>query len=320
MIRSKLAAGPVPRSTAVPRYATHMAQPGDVAEVTISGATPHKLTINWSQYTGEDFVRYDVRTSSAAGVTATSPLLASFESSEMTSVTDSGLIAYTTHYYRVFVVDTADAVSTGVEASARTSALYYPHTDTVDSANVNFVAAGRWAVVPNSPGEGDAYSGSYHWSDSPGGNYDPSTNSALTLTINLGTATMPALTYWDRYSFQSQVGLRLYRSLAGRSSWSQAGFVTGSQTTWARKQIDLTQWAGYGEVRVRFRSVSDAATESDGWHLDDFSVTEPETPSLPYPFVEDFEDSEGPGRQLAHLPMGNDLGGHDGLSSITDSD
>ena len=293
------------------------AQPGDVTDLSVSGTTPHRLTLSWTAYAGEDFVRYEVRKGAVAGVTVSDELVASITTSETTTLTDSNLVAYMSGYYRVFVIDTAEAASAGVEISTRTAALYYPHVNTVDSsADLAFAPAGRWAVVENSPGEGDANTGTYHWSDSPGGNYDPSTNAALTMTINLGTSLMPVLTYWDRYAFESQVDFGYIEVSLDGSTWEQAGFVTGSQTTWQKKELDLTQWAGYGEVRVRFRSTSGSSVESDGWHLDDFSIDEPATTSLPYPFVENFE--EGAGNWLTSR-WGITSNGHSLPNTITDS-
>jgi hypothetical protein len=65
--------------------------------------------------------------------------------------------------------------------------------------------------------------------------------------------------------------------------------VTGSQTTWAERRIDLTQWAGYDGIRIRFRMAANGTVESDGWHLDSFAIGETPQSSLPYPFAEDFE-------------------------------
>lgn len=63
------------------------------------------LLLSWSQNSDRDFARYELRRALAAGVSASSPLLASISASEATSYLDSGLTENTDYYYRVFVVD-----------------------------------------------------------------------------------------------------------------------------------------------------------------------------------------------------------------------
>jgi len=288
--------------------------PGDVTGLSAAANSPHAITLTWNAYGGADFLRYEVRRRTTAGVTRTDALV---DTLSATSVTDSGLVAYTTYYYRVFVVDTTDAASVGVETSARTKSLSYPHSDPVDSVNLNFSAGGAWSIVKNGTGDEDAYTGEWHWSDSPGGNYAPNTNASLTMTVNLGTAIMPVLTYWERYSFEPNADYGFIEISLDGTTWTQAGFVTGSQTVWTRKQIDLTQWAGYSEVRIRFRVQSNSATESDGWHIDDLTIAETPTPSLPYPFVDTFE-SDSTNSWLASS-WSLTTGGHTAPNAITDS-
>ncbi|HQK22512.1 MAG TPA: hypothetical protein PLM66_06430, partial [Candidatus Latescibacteria bacterium] len=268
---------------------TSRAAPGSVTNLTATATGTNEITLSWTPYSGNDFARYEIRRGTAAGVTTASPLVDTLSAKTASSFADRTVLPYTTYYYKVFVIDTAGVAGSSAEPSARTLALSYPFADTVAAANVNFVPTGTWAIVANSPGEGDAYSGSWHWSDSPGGNYAPNSSGTLTLAIRLGTATMPALTYRERYAFETNVDYGHVEVSADGTNWYAVASVTGSQTTWAERRIDLTQWAGYDGIRIRFRIAASSSVESDGWHLDSFSINETPLTSMPYPLREDFE-------------------------------
>ena len=265
--------------------------PGEVTGLTATAVTPHSIELRWTPYSGGDFASYEIRRGQAAGVTRSSTLVDSSSSIATSSFTDSNLVAYTTYYYRIFVVDTSDTASTGVETSARTMALYYPHDDPVDSVNINFTAGGTWAIVPNSPGEGDAFTGQWHWSDSPAATYAPNASSSLTLTVNLGTATIPVLSFWQHYSFEPNLDWGFVEvSTDGGTNWTMECFVTGSSASWRQEKIDLSPYRGNPQVMIRFRLQSNSANQSDGWHLDDFEIADV-VRQFPYPFADNFDDT-----------------------------
>jgi hypothetical protein len=305
-------------TTVLGTMVTTSAAPGEVTDLTVSYQAPHAIALSWTSYDSADFKRYEVRRSSSAGVSTADQLVSSITSSETTSATDPDLVAYSVYHYRVFVVDTNEVYSAGVELSARTSASYFPFNDMVDGTdNSNFSLTESWAITENSPGDGDAHTGSYHWSDSPAGNYAPSSSSTMMFTVNLGTATMPVLRFWERYAFQTNVDFGFVEVSRNGTSWEQVSFVTGSQTIWKEKRIDLTQWTGYGEIRIRFRMAANTSTESDGWHIDDVTVTETPKPTLPFPFVETFEDTT---RNWIASSWEVYPDGHESTNRITDSD
>jgi len=264
------------------------AQPGQVSGLAVSVSTPYSKTLTWTAYDSSDFAAYKISMRKTSAATYDSVGALDVQTTDSYAIT--GLTPYTAYDISVAVIDTGGAEGLAVELiNQRTPALYFPHADSVTASNINFTPSGTWTVVENGPGEGDAYTGTYHWSDSPGGNYAPSMDQSLTMTIDLGTAIMPVLTFYERYSYQTNVDYGYVEISTNGSSWSRVAFNTGSQTVWARKEIDLTQWAGSAEVRIKFRSTSNASTESDGWRLDDFAVTELAPKTLPYPFVDDFE-------------------------------
>ncbi|MBK8230358.1 MAG: fibronectin type III domain-containing protein [Candidatus Eisenbacteria bacterium] len=63
------------------------------------------VLLNWSRNSERDFARYELRRSTNAGVSPTSPLLTSASQAEATSFLDTGLTENTEYFYRVFVVD-----------------------------------------------------------------------------------------------------------------------------------------------------------------------------------------------------------------------
>jgi hypothetical protein len=297
---------------------TSSAQPLDVTDFSVASTTPHSITLSWASYDSADFRRYEVRRSMIAGVTTTDHLASSITSSETTTTTDPGLVAYSMYYYRIFVVDTNDVYSPGIEVPARTSTLEFPHSEMVDdTVNTDLAITGTWAIVENSPGDGDAHTGSHHWSDSPDGNYAPSASSIMMFTIDLGIATMPVLRFWERYAFETNADFAFVEISRDGSTWEQVSFVTGSQTVWKERRIDLTQWTGYGEIRVRFRMAANASTESDGWHIDDITVIETPKPALSFPFLETYEDTV---RNWIASSWEVVAGGHESDNRITDSE
>ena len=267
------------------------AGPGDVTGFTAEATTPHSITLTWTPYDSGDFARYEIRRAAAPGVTQASTLVDSISSRADSTFTDSDLIAYHTYYYRVFVVDTAGVVSAGVETSARTFPLGYPHDDTVDSTGLNFVAGGAWAIVEDGAGEGNAHTGPYHWSDSPAGTYAPNTSASLTMAVDLSSAASPVLRFWERYSFEIDGDWGFVEvSIDGGATRTQEYFVTGNRPDWKQEQIDLSPYRLTPAVMIRFRLQSNGSYESEGWHVDDFEIVDLDC-ALAFPFFDDLDDS-----------------------------
>ncbi len=296
-----------------------LAAPVDVTDFQATATTPHSISLTWTAYDSADFARYEVRRDRSPGVTRDDSLVDTLTSSTTTTLADSGLTAHSTYYYKILVIDTTDTASVGLETNARTLSLYYPHTNDVDSVNAELTVNAPWALVRDGDyaAQDTAYTGDWHWTDSPGSSYPPSMDASLTMTVNLGTAIMPVLTYWERYSFQTNVDYGYIEVSINGSSWTRIAFVTGSQTVWAQRRLDLTQWAGYGEVRIRFRSMSNGSTEADGWHIDDITIDETDTPIVPYPLVDTFEQGNVDNWFASSWSL--TTGGHTAPNAITDS-
>ena len=148
------------------------AQPGQVSGLAVSVSTPYSKTLTWTAYDSSDFAAYKISMRKTSAATYDSVGALDVQTTDSYAIT--GLTPYTAYDISVAVIDTGGAEGLAVELiNQRTPALYFPHADSVTASNINFTPSGTWTVVENGPGEGDAYTGTYHWSDSPGGNYAP---------------------------------------------------------------------------------------------------------------------------------------------------
>jgi hypothetical protein len=163
----------------------------------------------------------------------------------------------------------------------------YPFFDDMESGDSNWEWCSPWGLA--APG----YSGSYSWQDSPGGTtYENNVNNALTLSIDLSTATMPVLSFWQRHSLQANKDWGLIEvSTDLGNNWTKIYFVTGQDLTWKEENVDLTPYAG-GVLYIRFLLQTDGDLRYDGWYIDDVSIAET-TATISYPFFDDMESGEG---------------------------
>ncbi|MDZ7262658.1 MAG: S8 family serine peptidase, partial [candidate division KSB1 bacterium] len=132
---------------------------------------------------------------------------------------------------------------------------------------------GFWEVV----GEGwglDAsarYSGDYSVNESPGGNYPPNTNTALTMKsgLDLSSTSYAALFFWTRYLLQYNKAFGYVEvSVDSGKTWKQLGDpIARLQSQWVQKGLSLQDYVGHTDVRLRFRLVSDATAlpNFDDW-------------------------------------------------------
>jgi hypothetical protein len=306
-----------------------LAQPVSVVGVSIDAPSPHDLALTWTPYDSADFSRYTLKWQVAGSGEWTTDTLTSQAAS---SYSLSGLTTFTQYEFSILVVDTADVAGAETIVGTRTLPLAYPFVSTVDFTDLDFTTSGTWAIISDGPGEGNAHTGTYHWTDSPEGDYLPSVTSSISTTIDLSTADAPMLTWWQRYSLYPNDDWGYVEVSLNGSSWTREYFVTGSaQTTWRQERLDLTPYRGNPEVRIRFLFVSNSSNQSDGWHLDDFTI-EDAIHEFPYPFAESFDDSSsadnwltsswelvGDGRSPPYQMHDSPVGGYglDAWSSLT---
>ena len=161
----------------------------------------------------------------------------------------------------------------------------FPFTEGFESGFSRWFVENPWGLTGDNP-----HGGTYAITESPSGTYSDNTSSSLLLRMNLSSAQMPVLTFWTRYSMESNGDYGRVEVSTG-SGWTIAGYWTGGQSTWKQVRVDLTPWTGSSDVAIRWRFTSNSSTISDGWYLDDLSIAETTTPTLSYPFLESFDDS-----------------------------
>ncbi len=67
-------------------------------------------------------------------------------------------------------------------------------------------------------------------------------------------------------------------------------FITGSSLGWTESKLDITEYAGYDNLMIRFRVITDGSVQNDGWYIDDVTINEA-TATIPYPFADAMNDS-----------------------------
>lgn len=164
----------------------------------------------------------------------------------------------------------------------------YPFFDDLESGIAPWFYGSPWGLTALSAEE--SYNGlsSTVWTDSPQGSYRTDEDSSLQITIDLGTARMPVLTFWHRYSFQTNQDWGYVEVRESGGSWTRLYALTGAAASWLDERVDLTGYAGK-KVDIRFRLVSDGATQNDGWYIDDIRVGETQYAAIPYPFADDMD-------------------------------
>ena len=179
--------------------------------------------------------------------------------------------------------------------------------------------SGQWTL--NSPwiiSDENSHSPDNCLTDSPGGiAYDSDVNiSATSTSIDLSTATIPVLTFWHQHHLETDLDfgyVEVSKDLG--ASWQTVYYVTGLNTEWVEEKVDLTEYAYYSDIRIRFRLQSNATNNFDGWYIDDICIGE-STCTIPYPFFDDMESGDG---NWLTSSWDLDSPGHSGTTSMTDS-
>ncbi len=254
--------------------------PGDITE--------HSITLNWSQSPDSDFAYYRVYRSYYEDMRDRVEL-ATITEQETTTYTDSDLIyAGTWYYYQVYVVDTEGLWGESSNIRGAKTVLgavvhSLPFTDGMEEDT--------WANdLPWGLTDVASHSGTYCWTDSPVGRYENNTSRSLQTILDLTGSNRPLLSFWHRYNLEENKDFGFVEvSTDGQKTWASRFFVTGYEgPTWFKEEIDLSVYAGTAELYVRFRIVSDASGNRDGWYIDDVEVSE-NSATIAFPFFDDME-------------------------------
>ncbi len=68
--------------------------------------------------------------------------------------------------------------------------------------------------------------------------------------------------------------------------------IWSASPIWTKDRVDLTEYAGNSDLRIRFRIVADGSGVFDGWYIDDVSVAETTNLPIAYPFFDNLEGSD----------------------------
>ena len=266
--------------------------PNDVSLNNATNITSNSATITWSRYNGSDFKAYEVRRAEWDGVTWGSQLIARITSPDDTVFVDSSLNANVNYHYRVFVVDTTDMKSVGSNEISFTTPWVttfqsYPYSEDFESGfPTGWVADSGWGLV-----YGVSHSGNASITESPYGNYPSSSDRSIYFGIDLSSAVMPVLTFYERTDFGNEYDQGIVEIRGAGQTWYRL-YTEYRSHGWQKVAIDLSPYAGLSQVYIRFRFTSDSNdTTGNGWFIDDVSVGETNIPEVSYPFYDDVEDT-----------------------------
>ncbi|MBN1669824.1 MAG: immune inhibitor A [Kiritimatiellae bacterium] len=258
--------------------------PETVNAPVLSDVESHAMRLTWLANTNVLFSHYAVFRSTAAGVGINSTLVTNISEQSTTTCVDSGLALNTVYYYRVYAVSPYGTYSAdGTESNARTLNNPSPFADGFEAGLDAWNITGGWTVITDS-----VHQGTFAMTDSPGTTYSNSMSMYFETAVDLTGTTWPVLAFWDRYELAAGDWARVQISTDGVGYWGYYG-VSGTQTDWQRKQIDLSAWRSQSNLRIRFLFTSDGGTTADGWSVDDVSVAEHAPVALEYPFAEPFD-------------------------------
>ena len=264
--------------------------PSSVPSLLIDEVQSHSVRLGWTQNLDTLFSHYAIyRKLGTADVDFHNELVAEVTPQSQTQFTDTGLLLNSDYVYRVYGVSSYGTLSTvTAEQTVLTENNPIPFADDFEGGTNGWVLAGNWNLETD---------GSNSWlSDSPGSfynnNHRETDNYALT-AVDLSDATWPVLSFRDKFNMAGLIGTdRGYLQISiNGSTWYNRYAVTGERAEWADQQIDLSEWAGQPNVRIRFYLYTDGSSTADGWQIDDISVEEhvPDTTQA-LPLYERFED------------------------------
>ncbi|KAA3623062.1 MAG: T9SS C-terminal target domain-containing protein [Flavobacterium sp.] len=143
--------------------------------------------------------------------------------------------------------------------------------DDAEGGAGNWTATGNgisWGVVSD-----DAYSGNSSFGDSDGGNGENNTLNYFTLNESFdftGDIT-PVLTFACKWSVEIDDDVDLQISTDGGSNWTTLTQYSGNND-WMTEQLELDAYAGFNDVRIRFKMDTDNSIPGDGFYFDDLKV------------------------------------------------
>lgn len=141
--------------------------------------------------------------------------------------------------------------------------------DSAENGIGNWTVQGSWAVNTS-----QYHSPTHSFAYAPYGN---NINYSLTLSnpINMSSAPVCYLNFWNRYSLESGYDFGYVEVSADNgTNWQMLSGYTGNNLTWTQQSFDLTSYINASnQVKIRFRLYSDQNTVGQGWWIDDIKLT-----------------------------------------------
>ncbi|HOS99974.1 MAG TPA: S8 family serine peptidase, partial [Acidobacteriota bacterium] len=265
-----------------------------LGSVSAPGGTGCTLELSWdaaiAQCSGP--VTYSIYRSTSTGFT---PSLSNRIAVGITGTTyqdTDGLLPATTYYYVVRATDESNGVSESntVEQSGMSTG---PIVDTTwsagaESGDPTLTMNGLWSISSTR-----RHSGTYSYFSGYSNNLCANVRTpSLTLTAGQSST----LSFWTAFNIQSRYdGGVVEISTNGGSSWTQltptpgypstfrnsadacgyatgVGCFTGNNLTWNSYSVSLSSYNGL-TIIIRFNFSTDGNTVSEGWYVDDISIT-----------------------------------------------
>lgn len=197
----------------------------------------------------------------------------------------------------------------GLYDSKDTITKYYGTLQPLVSENgdntTNWSNTGNWGTTNQF-----AYSPSTSITDSPNGNYNNNTNTAIEISngTSLNNAIAANVSFYARWNIEEDWDYVQFEiSTNGGNTWiPQCGNFTntgtddqatgeplydGIQNAWVKEEIDLSDYIGQ-TIKARFQLVTDQAVNEDGFYFDDFQINVVYSASLPESLGEGFQLSQ----------------------------
>lgn len=148
--------------------------------------------------------------------------------------------------------------------------VFSNYYDDAEPDSVLMEPDGQWAKTNEI-----SYSGSYCWTDSPGGYYTNNTDTSLTSKIiDLKGTNNPFVyfSYLGRFYYYDDCRLEI--STDNGSSWSTLKILTSTDyNTWKTEYINLYDYKDHSNIKIRFRLVTNNYNHvADGLYVDDIII------------------------------------------------
>ena len=121
----------------------------------------------------------------------------------------------------------------------------------------------------------DAHSGQYCWHNQAwsGGCGSDDFSRLASISFNLSDASNPQLSFWHHYRVGSaDAGIEI--STDQGDSWEGLEEYHGNRNSWTQQTIDLSDYAGQDDVRIRFGLERGGGSWDPDWYVDDVKVYE----------------------------------------------